>query len=108
MSDPRLVRLRQIADLVLEQRSERLAGAGAARAAVRARLAALDQWPDETERADTGLQISWYRFETWATPRRLELQRQAALCEAEWLNALGEARRAFARVQLLRQLKERK
>lgn len=108
MSEARLTRLKQIADLVLEQRSARLAEAGSARASVQARLAALDQWPGEGECAEPALQISWYRFEKWATPRRLELQREAAVCEANWLSALAEARRAFARVQVLNGLSQRR
>ena len=104
MSDEGLRRLRQMAELVLEQHSAKVAQASAAREAVRLRLAALDRMPEAAGQDNPALQMSWYLFETWAVPRRVELQRQAARCEADWLNALSEARRAFARVQLLSRL----
>lgn len=100
--DNPLHRLTQMSALLLEARTAKLREAAAAREALRAQLQALDQAAAPGD--DPAIQRAALLYEAWAATRRADINQALARRQADWLQELDSARRAFGRDQVLRQL----
>ncbi|QUS35927.1 hypothetical protein [Falsirhodobacter algicola] len=98
-------RLTRIADLLLQSRLARLRESAAARDRSRMALTALDvprREGDPVAEAQIAL-----RYQSWADARRAEINLTLARQTADWLRAQEEARIAFGKVQVLRQMRKK-
>lgn len=98
--DPAFRRLHEMSALVLDARSAGLARAAAARDAIRKQLDDLNS-PLQPDVVDPVLHAASWAYEGWAAARRAELGIQLAARQAEWLELQAQARKAFARQQVL-------
>ncbi len=97
-----IVKLQELARLMLDHRLSHLREAADQRDRSRMQIAALDQ---VAEPADLplvqALQVG-LRYQLWADARRAELNTVLARQTAEWLEARQDARQAFGRTEALR------
>lgn len=97
-------RLVRMAGMILEAQGLRLRGAARARDAVRAQIDGLDRPAPEEVAADPAFARAACAYAIWASSRRQELNLALARHEAQWLNGLDEARRAFGRQRILERM----
>ncbi|MGA0539503.1 hypothetical protein [Neotabrizicola sp. VNH66] len=102
--DEKMIRLTRMADLLFEARSAELRRAAEARDAVRAQISALLRPVAEEDRQNPAMMRQAMIYESWASVRRSELNAQLARRQAEWLQGMEAARRAFGRNQVLARL----
>ncbi len=103
--DPRMQRLKLMADLVLDARSAALREAATRRQVLLAQLEGLEaaaRGPAD----DLSAARAAYAFEQWAAVRRSEINLRLAAAQADWLSHLDETRRAFGRTQVMDRLTE--
>lgn len=102
--DPRLDRLVEMAEMVLDARSAGLRKAAATRLALLGQLEALEA-QSQAMGDDLASARAAYAFEQWAAVRRAEINTRLAAAQAEWMAQQDETRRAFGRRQVLSRLR---
>lgn len=102
--DPRLVRLAEMAEMVLDARSVALRSAAERRLALQAQLDDLTKSAEMPQATDLAAARAAYAFESWAAARRADINLKLAMAQADWLAHLDEAQRAFGRTQVLKRM----
>ncbi len=97
----RLRRLKEMAGLVFDTRSQALRRANEARDALLRQLADLEAGPAEEGLVWPAAEQARFGYEQWATARRAGINRRLAAQTAVCLQAAEEARLAFGRTQAL-------
>ncbi len=103
----RLARLRDMAAMVLDVRSQTLRAETAKQEAIQAQLAALEAAPVDAAALWPAVERAAFGYEQWAAARRAELNVRLAAQKVACLQAEGEARLAFGRKSALDRLAER-
>jgi len=103
----RLRRLAAMARMVFDARALQLRRVALARDAVRAQIAGLDRPAPPEVADDPALARAACAYAVWAASRREALNRTLARREAEWLDGLDDACRAFGRQCVLEDAAER-
>ena len=93
----RLLRLRQMAGMVLDARLQDLRREREAQEAIRQKIAALNAVPVEDGLALSAAAQAYLAYDSWASRRRADLNLQLAERTAACLQAEAEARQAFGR-----------
>lgn len=97
----RLERLKQMAGLVYDTRSQALRRANEAREALLRQLADLEAGPAEEGLLWPAAEQARFGYEQWAAARRAGINRQLAAQTALCLQAAEETRTAFGRMRVL-------
>ena len=100
----RLQRLKQMAGLVFDTRSQALRRANEAREALLRQLADLEAAPAGEGLLWPAAEQARFGYEQWAAGRRAGINRQLAAQTALCLQAAEETRTAFGRVRVLERL----
>jgi hypothetical protein len=102
-----MVRLAELAQLVLDHRLSRLRCAASELERSRMQIAALDQAAAPADLEPVTAERVALTYNRWADQRRSELNLVIARQTADWMEARGEAQTAFGRVQALQGLATR-
>ena len=106
-SDPRLLKLQMISDLILDRRIVALKVCAAARNGSLQRLRDLaPKEPSEALGPLAQLQAQ-LRYEAWADARRADINLLLARQTVEWIEAQKSAKSAFGRADVLRRLRSK-
>ncbi|AXQ94991.1 hypothetical protein ACN9JG_15000 [Cereibacter azotoformans] len=98
-----IVRLRELAQMVLDVRLADLARVARQRQSCLDGLKALEALPASDLDPVTAAQVA-LSYQAWADGRRSELNVALARCTAEWTSRTSSARTALARAEALRRL----
>ena len=103
-----LVKLAELAELVLDSRLSRLQAAARAKQDCEAQLTGLAQIPQTgADLAGVAAELAGLNYQRWADARRAELHQLLARRTVSWLEARDEAREAFGKKQVLTQMATR-
>jgi hypothetical protein len=103
----RLIRLSQMASMVLDSKAQNLKAENAIKEALKSQLVALEARPVEQHASWCATETSAFGYEQWAARRRAEINLKLAAQRARCIQAEAEARQAFGRKAVLGKMIER-
>ena len=100
-----VIKLAQLAELVLDSRLSELQAAARSKQACENQLAGLGQIPQaNTDLEGVAAELAGLNYQRWADMRRAELNQILARRTVTWLEARDQAKMAFGKKQVLTQI----